>query len=143
MSGTPLVLFPEHRELLRGLRELAARCPVDMPTVAKMLKHPEGKRRHMDQMNRQSVEIPMGFLVTFSIEHGHPIGECRHLSMSSCAEGRAPVPHAVWLVAEQLGFVGPAFSACRVWEEELQRGPGRAIAINVVQPLSVQSAGTS
>ena len=109
-----------------------------MPVVAKLLKTAEGKRQHMDQMNEQSIAIPMGFLVTFSIEAGHPVGVCRHMSMSVMREGRAPNPEAVWMVAEELGFQG-GLSACHVYKEDLQRGDERAIAINVVQPLNVQA----
>jgi hypothetical protein len=135
-----LIIFEAQRELLQGLREEAASHPIDMPAVAKLILTPQGKRQHMNQMNRQSLEIPVGYLVTFSIERGHPCGVCRHMSMSS--SNGLPSPHAVWLIAEELGFLG-GLSACTLWEEDLQRGPQqRAIAINVVQPLTVQIEGS-
>ena len=136
MIGTPLMFGDAERKALRALRELAAKCPVDMPTLVQRIKTREGKRSHMDQMNAQTVTIPMGFLVTFSIENGQPAGPCRHMSMSSPAKGRAPSLEAVWMIAEELGFSG-GLAACLVYPEELQRGETREVAINLVQPVSV------
>jgi hypothetical protein len=137
MIGMPLIFGEKERAELRQLRELAARQPVDMPTIMEEVKTPGGKQKHMDQMTAQTVEIPFGYLVTFSIEQGHGAGACRHMSMSSPLNGRVPRPEAVWMVAEALGFNG-GLSACATWDEDLQRGDGkRNVAINVVQPISV------
>ena len=132
MQGTPLLLGPDECAALQELRELAAATPVDMPPLLQRLKTGEGKAAHMRQMNAQSIEIPVGYLVTFSIETGHPAGVCRHMSMSSPVEGRVPIPEAVWMVAEELGFSG-SLEACAVWLEDLQ---GHGKAVNVVQPLT-------
>ena len=136
--GTPLILGDEQKAQLENLRALAAQNVINMPAVAELLKTQQGKRQHMDQMNEQSIAIPMGFLVTFSIEVGHPVGMCRHMYMSVMREGRAPNPEAVWMVCEELGFQGD-LSACHVYKEDLQRGDERAIAVNVIQPLNVQA----
>jgi hypothetical protein len=72
--------------------ELAEANPVDMPTLMTRIKDPVGKAHHMAQMNRQTVKVPFAYLVTFSIERGHGIGDCRHMSMSVQREGR--VAHA-------------------------------------------------
>jgi hypothetical protein len=138
MSASPLIVGAAQRAQLRTLRERAAERPVDMRGLAERLTSPDVKRAHMDQMNDQTVDLPTAFMVTFSIEIGHPSGTARHMSMSSVKRGRAPTPEAVWMVAEQLGFVG-GLEACTIWLEDLQRGPtkqDRAKAVNVVQLLT-------
>jgi hypothetical protein len=146
MAGTPLIIGEAQKAALRELRDNAAANPIDMPPLMKRLETPEGKAAHMRQMNCQTIDVPLAFMVTFSIETNHPCGTCRHMSMSATRRGRTPTPEAVWMVAEELGFVG-SMEACVVWPEDLQRGPqqrtDRAIAINVVQPLSVFATTTS
>ena len=140
MSVTPLFIGPAERESLAALRELANRQPVDMITLVKAIKQPAGKAAHKDQMTAQSVPLPVGFLVTFSIESGHPAGTCRHMSMSIGKRGRVPNQHAMWMVAEELGFVG-SLKACKIWIEDLD---GHGQAVNIVQPVSdVHAAPTT
>jgi hypothetical protein len=124
---------------LHDLRDRAASAPVHLPAVMVAVQTPDGKRRHMKAMDRLTVEIPIGFLVTLSIETGHPVGTCRHMSMSTARKGAAPTQEAVMMVARELGFVGD-LSSCRVWVEDLQRGNGRAKAVNVVQPVRITHA---
>lgn len=137
--ATPLILGSVQRAALQELRTRAAAVPVHMSDLLERLKTPEGHKAHRRQMTAQSVEIPADFLVTFSIETGHPIGTCRHMSMSVGRKGRVPHPAAVWMVAEELGFAGE-LAACTTWPEELQ---GDGVAINVVQPLAVTSASAA
>lgn len=107
--------------------------PLDMQAVAAQLATPEGKAAHLERMTGQSVELPPGFLVTFSIER-HPGGLARHMSMSSPAVGRAPSPQAVWLVCGHLGFIGTLEGCDHIWKEDLlRRGTEKATAINVLQ----------
>jgi len=135
VSFAPLIIGEHQKAALADLRRVAAEHPIDMPNLMQRIKTPDGKRVHMDQMNDQTIDLPTTYLVTFSIENGHPIGTCRHMSMSSTRKGRAPSPEAIWIVAEELGFIG-GLSACEVWSEDLQRGAERAIAINVVQSIN-------
>lgn len=140
MSDTPapLIITPEVREELHKLRDRADRNPVHMPEVARLLKTPRGKRLHMAFMTAQTIVIrgPWDFYVTFCRETGHPIGLCRHMSMSIMREGRLPHPDGVLMVAKELGFVG-GLPACRVWIEDLGDG-GKAV--NLVQPI-IEGAG--
>ena len=129
----PLVIGPDEQLKLATLRELASQHPVDMPTLIEAIKHPAGKAFHKSRMTAQSISLPLYYLVTFSIETGHPVGTCRHMSMSVKAPGRVPNPHAVWMVAEVLGFVG-GLEQCKHWIEDLE---GHGLAINLVQPVSV------
>lgn len=137
MNATPLIIGEAERMVLAELRNLAAERPVDMRTLEARLKTDQGKAAHRERMTEQSRIVPVDFLVTFSIEQGHPAGTCRHMSMSSPKMGRLPTPEAVWLVAELLGFVGD-IDACMSWVEDLQ-GHGRAI--NLVQPVDVLPGG--
>ena len=136
MTATPLVIGPVELAALAALRERAAEHPVDMPRLVEAIKNPDGKAAHMRQMTRQSVRLPVDFMVTFSIETSHPIGTCRHMSMSSGKPGRLPTSEAVIMVAEALGFVG-GLGTCTHWIEDLE-GHGRAV--NIVQPLSMAAA---
>lgn len=138
MIASPLIIGPEQVALLAKLRELARARPVDMPDLLRRLQTPRGKRLHRAQMTAQSVWIPTAFLVTFSIETKHPSGTCRHMSMSSDVRDRLPTPEALWMVADQLGFVG-GLNLCTVWIEKLDRSEPATDAINVVQPLSIST----
>lgn len=142
---TPLIMGAAQRELLATLREYAAGDPVEMTGLRERIETADGKRAHMDRMHRHTVEIPVGFLVTFTIETGHPIGACRHMSMSSPRQGKVPSPEAIQWVCDELGFVGKVVaedSTCHVWIEDLLRGDGqrREKAVNVVQPIAVSAA---
>lgn len=132
MNGTPLVIDEEVRSQIKACVELAEANPVDMPTLMERIKDPVKKEHHMAQMTRQSVKIPLAYVVTFSIERGHPCGECRHMSMSVSREGRVPNPIGLWMIAQEFGFWGSLEECAAIWEEDLQ---GHGKAINVVQPV--------
>ncbi|MES2712010.1 MAG: hypothetical protein V4653_10540 [Pseudomonadota bacterium] len=136
---TALVVGAAERAQLQELRERAAAAPVDMPRLVEWIKTDGGKRQHLAQMNRQSIPLPFGFMVTLSIEVGHPVGTCRHMSMSVLKDGRVPHPEALWMVAEQLGFIG-SLHQCQAWIEDLSDG-GKAV--NIVQPVAVTPEGAA
>lgn len=137
--STPLVIVEETREQIKKLCALAEANPVDIQKLSHEIQTVGGKSRHMEQMTRQSLFIPLGFWVVYSIEHGQPVGPCRHLSMSVCRAGRIPNEHALWMVAQEFGFWG-SLSDCAVWPEKLL-GHGEkplecGTAINVIQALT-------
>lgn len=134
-----LVIGAEQQAALYVLREMALAQPVDMRLLAAKLAAPAGKAAHRSQMTRQSLMLPMHYLVTYSVEIGHPVGECRHMSMSASRNGYLPSPDAVQIVAELLGFVGPVLD-CTWWIEELE---GHGKSVNVVQPLAVARPATT
>lgn len=129
-----LILGAREESLLSNLREIASKHPVLIDVLVKEISQPAVKKKHMRQMARQTIVIPVHYSVTYSIELGHPIGACRHMSMSSGAAGRVPTPQAVNMVAEKLGFVGGA-EMCTVWMEDLERPEGKQQAVNLVQPI--------
>jgi hypothetical protein len=133
MPAIPLILGETQRNDLSILRQRAALDPVDVLAVIEMLKTPAGKDELLMHMAALTIPIPTGFMVTFSIETGHPAGTCRHMSMSTPRRRRVPTPDAVWMVCAELGFVG-GLGACKVWVEELSDDE---MAVNVAQPLTV------
>jgi hypothetical protein len=132
MMGTPLVIDDEVRAQIKACIELAEANPVDMPALMERIKDPVKKEHHMAQMTRQSVKVPLAYMVTFSIEDGHPIGRCRHMSMSVQREGRLPNEIGVWMIAKEFGFWG-SLKDCTVRLEDLQ---GHGKAVNIVQPVT-------
>lgn len=127
--GTPILIGPTELAALHELRVRANGHPVDARGLAVRLATPDGKSAHRDQMTGQSVRLPLAYLVTFSIETGHPKGTYRHMSMSVQREGRLPNGNSLWLVAHALGFTG-ALEECMLYRETLQ---GHGEAINVLQ----------
>lgn len=141
-TAAPLLITPAIREGFGKLRDLAAENPIDMHAVLADLKTGAGQRRHSARMKRLTIAFPSGrwvWTVTFSIEHGHPVGPCRHLSVSIHRKGRVPHPEAMRLIAEDFGFVG-GLEACQVWPED---SGDRETAINLVQPLALAAAGSA
>src|SRR5262249_27543358 len=114
------------------LRDQAAALPVEIRGLRERIATTEGKAAHMRQMTSQTIYLPARYAVTFSVETGHPIGACRHMSMSVDRADRVPRPRAVWMVAQELGFVG-SIELCTVWLEQLQ---GHGQAVNLVQPIA-------
>ena len=130
MNG--LLIGPAERAALAKLRSFAAQHPIEMQGLLARLADPAVKAMHLRRMGRQTIKLPTAFAVTFSIETGHPCGVARHMSMSTDRAGRAPSPEAVWMVAEELGFVDE-LQSCAVWLEDI--GDGEK-AVNVVQPIA-------
>ena len=114
---------------------MANAFPVNVQDLIQQLKTPHGETAHRMQMTVQSVELPVGYLVCYSIEDGHGAGRCRHLSISGPKPDQLPSPEAAWLIAEEFGFVGNLLQ-CAMWLEDLMQGR----AMNLVQPISVEDA---
>jgi hypothetical protein len=134
---TALLIGPAERAALERLRAVANEHPVDMSTLPARLAQPEGKTIHMAQMNAQTISLPVGYLLTFSIETGHPGGLARHMSLSVSRPGRLPNHAAVWMVAAELGFER-GLDDCVCWIEDLK---GHGQAVNVVQLLEAKRGG--
>ena len=128
-----MVIDDEVRSQIKACVELAEANPVDMPSLMERIKDPVKKEHHMAQMNRQTVKIPLAFLVTFSIEDGHPVGRCRHMSMSVQKKDRLPHPIGLWMIAKEFGFWGDIEQCDGLWKEDLL---GHGTAINVVQRMT-------
>lgn len=132
------MIGPEEKAKIAQLIKLAEANPVNMPELMKAIMMPTGKHQHMQQMTAQTIDIPMAYEVTYSIEDGQPMGRCRHLSMAVTTEGRIPNPMALWMVAKEFGFWGELQDLDDLRQEELFRGPERkmVMAIHIVQRLT-------
>jgi len=144
MVGHRMVLVMDHAQTvaLAALRDRAAAAPVHLPEMMERVKTLDGLRAHREAMSLLTIEIPVGFLVTFSIETGHPAGPCRHLTMSAGPGDDIPSDDLVMLVAHELGFIG-GISYSHRWEEPacpVHQHQGRARAVHLVQPISITNA---
>jgi hypothetical protein len=121
------MLGPIERQRLVTLRLAAEKAPVDMTTLPHRLATREGKAAHVQQMTEQSLTIPDGIGITFSIETGHPNGRsARHVSIT--AKGRLPPQQVALIIAWELGFDQRPMDM--TWREELI---GKGEAINLAQ----------
>jgi hypothetical protein len=138
----PLVIGADEIRAIAELRAKAEKAPVDMTKLMVSIKTKAGKRAHMGQMILQSIPLPVDYFVTFSIETGHPIGTCRHMSISSGRKNKIPTPEAVWMVAQEFGFIS-GLEFCMVYNEDIRQLGQTCVAVNVVQPLAVQNEGNA
>lgn len=130
----PLLITSEIKAKFAKMREVAESLPIDIKELMETIKVPALRAQHMRKMRLQTVEIPgpYAFYVTYSVEDGHPVGRCRHLSMSIDREGRVPSTAAVWMVAGDFGFTGELCTCEAIWVEDLSDG-GKAV--NLVQKM--------
>lgn len=131
----PLILDDEVRTQIKALCQLAEANPVQADRLQEYLSVPENKEKHMAQMTRQTMIIPVGFMATFSIEKNHPIGDCRHITVSIQDDDALPPPPATWMIAKEFGFWGELTDCDGIWEERLR---GHGLAIGLVQTLEPQ-----
>lgn len=131
----PLLIGRHEKLAIDRIKTLAELAIVDVLALMKNIETVDGKAAHMAQMRNQTIPLPVGYLVTFSIEDGHGAGRCFHLSVSVDNPKKLPSPEAVWMIAEAYGFYGSLRDTVH-WIETLKQGR----AINVVQPLTVIQA---
>jgi hypothetical protein len=134
---TALVIDYRQRKRLADLRALANRHPVNAAELPHTLATDEGKVAHLQVITSQTIELPVGFLLSFTVETGHPCGTIRHMTLSVMRVDRIPTPEACELVAAELGFVG-GLAACMRWTEQLQ---GHGVGVNLVQPVDLRPEG--
>lgn len=132
-NANPLIIGPPQKRALAALRDRAATDPMDVHKILELVSEPNGMVAHLKRMSTFTIPLPIAYVVTFSIETGHSVGMVRHMSMSSNRRGKAPTPEAVWMVAEELGFVG-SIADCRVYLEPFGKS-GKAV--NIVQPVNI------
>lgn len=134
--ASALIIGPTEQHNLNLLRQWAIDHPMSVLDIMRDTKTPQGHQKHIRRMERHTIDIPVLYCVTFSIETNHPAGTCRHMSMSSKSPGRVPTPDAVLMVADELGFVG-GLDACKLWAEDIGEGD---IAINLAQPVNMKES---
>jgi len=117
-----LVLGPEEKEILKGLKEYAESHPMSMDDMLDIINGDSGAAGDFDEFTR---DIPVGYRVVFSVEQQVP-GDIRHISIS--CEGPTPSPEAVELILEEMGF--EISDPTQIFMEDIGEGQ---IAINVLQ----------
>lgn len=133
---TPFVMSPEVEAQLAALRSLAEsderKLPVDLLKLYSQGFDPEDPRTRTKSLYPldQTLELPLGWKVTFSVEE-QPFGWARHLSMSSPAKGKLPHPVTLAWTMKALGFARK-LPACFVYPEKYAEG---RIAVNVIEPV--------
>ena len=118
------------------IAELIAFAAATGPFHAENLKKLAGSEidRFRDMMNTLSIELPIGFHVTYShVMHsqGPQPGRYQCISISVERRDRVPSPDAIEVILEEFGMHGLKGSTA-VWVEQLSHG---LRAVNVVQPV--------
>jgi hypothetical protein len=125
-----LVIGETEKAKIAELRQTAAANVMD----AAAMRTASGKdiRAYRQMMEELSIELPRGFLVTYSHDrHPDPYGVVRHISVSVDRANRVPHPAAVDMILEAFGMQ-PIGESVSVWIEDVGK---REKAINVVQRL--------
>ena len=143
-----LLIGAAEKIAIERLRELAAENVVDMAGLAERILTSDGEATHKAQMDRQSVRIPRGFVVTYTVNSIEGHGLWRHISVSNLA---TPHPTALTMLAEAFGFTGLKMTAdpqefgealliagVHIWLEDLCED---VKAVNLMQPIAVQPEG--
>lgn len=125
----PLIIGAQQKVEIAALRQLAAENVMD--TEAMKTASVKDIAAYRQMMTELSIELPKGFLVTYSHERVPELGVCQHISISVEAPNRAPHPAAVNMILDAFGMQSIDLSVS-VWMEDVSRTEK---AINVVQKL--------
>lgn len=139
MSLDILILDDAARGRLRLLRVIAEQYPISLDEMMRRSRSNESADDHPNPMTQVG-----NYTVCLTIEE-HPGARCRHLSVASVRDGRAPMPTVIELFMLELGFVNklgltqdspdaPIKGSANLptWTE---RTPDGRLAINVLEPL--------
>lgn len=135
-----LTLSSQTIENLVSLRIRAEESQFDITQIAAAMQNAQSSLQHREKINTLSLAIPGPyiFFVTYTVEKNHPVGTCRHMSMSLMVRESVPTIAQIWAVALILGFNGDLCSCEKIWFEDLSDG-GRAI--NLVQKFGASENG--
>lgn len=114
-------------QTLTALKERAEERPISLEDMERMSEAFAEGRPYTVIPEDQTITLPMGWTVTFTHEN-HPSGLVRHMSMASPNRSRVPLPMALEMVMEHLGFT-QKLEHCMTWFEPLNEGD----AVNVVE----------
>lgn len=103
--------------------------------------HERGLPVGLIKNKRNTIEIPVGYAVTYTCEEVLPGHPCRHLSVSGPNE--LPASEAVMFLMRLIGYQMPIME-CRVWTEPLVNthpmSEGEFVrqryAVNVLEPMA-------
>jgi len=125
----PLIIGSAQKAQIAELREKAEGNIMD--TEAMKTAAAADIDRFRQSMVDQSIELPSGYLVTYSLERqpDPQLGVVQHVSISVDAPNRAPHPAAVNMILAAFGMA-TIDQSLSVWIEDVSRTEK---AINVVQ----------
>lgn len=137
-----LLITAEVRAEIARIVAHAATYPIDAESIIRRAAtDPDGVQQFMGEY---TMDIPMGFRVTFSHEH-QPPGLCRHISISVDTPNVTPNPEAVYMLCEEFGMGDIKAMAerrelstvARTWVELM---PSGRKAVNIVQLITTPPA---
>jgi len=120
----PLIIDEQVLGFIKRVSDHAEANRIDfqnMKAIAESIQKPVGDN------DNYVCYLPVGFRVVYSIEE-HPLGWCRHLSVSVDTVGKMPSIPAVEMIMREFGFTGTINDQLNVWVEKER-------AINVLQKI--------
>lgn len=132
--GTPFIIDDNVRARAKEVVAYARAHRLNAHDMMRASKHADaGILQPVGHDVKRQLYIPMGFILVYSIEQ-HPEGDWfHHVSMSSGAKGRAPLPQAIDMALEAMGIPERINDAVHVWLEDLSGGEK---AVNVLLKFS-------
>lgn len=128
-----LAINDDIRAVLKKLVDHAATRPTTYEDALRLSKTPMGADKENPLNDDVTVEIPDGYMITYTEEYQRPDVRCRHMSVSvkDGRPGTGPSPEAVAAICQMIGFKNHLHE-CVVYVGTL---PGERLCINVVEPL--------
>jgi len=125
----PLLIDAEAKKNIAKVVEHAFANKIQIETLQKMVAN---ELPPIGDTPEHSCYIFKDFRVVFSIEQ-HPMGWCRHMSVSVPSDTKVPSIEAIEMLTEEFGFQTPLRN-CHVRIEETG-DPERPRAINVIEAM--------
>lgn len=125
-------LLPDDQAKILSLRKVAERRPISLERMRELASLTR-EALPQDYNNDRTIEIRGGVRLTFTHEY-HPVGLCRHLSVS-LDNGFYPPVFLVRAILPLFGF-SRRLERGHIQEEEVD---GRK-AINIIEPVEEESA---
>jgi len=125
----PLVIDAEAKRDIAKVVKYAFDNKIELETLKKMV---ENELPPIGDTPEHLCYIFKDFRVVFSVEH-HPMGWCRHISISVPSHNKMPSIEASEMLIEEFGFQTPLRN-CHVSIEETD-DPERKHAINIIEAM--------
>ncbi len=98
-----LAITPMVKQRIQDVVQYAKDNIIDINTIKRLAEAADGTYSPIGDNLQRTMEIAMGYMVTFSIEE-QPPGLFRHISVSVDGEGAAPNIEAVNIIMQEFGF---------------------------------------
>ena len=127
-----LIIGAEEKAAIAELKARAAENVLDVAAVEEQAKRDIAAFRA--GMLRQSIPLPLGFVVTYTHERQPDpmLGVIQHISVSVDTPNKYPSVEAVEMILDAFGMA-PLKQSLKIWPEEIEPDHG---AVNVAQFLA-------